>query len=156
MWSLIRPFPWAATGLLAVMLVMLTGAIPALGDEVVFRGGRSLVGGLAVPSDLQATSGAESAPALLPLGVAPVSRQSMARQSVPARNRSASYRDADVFTLSKFAVPLLVADLEPRISEVAQPMSGRSVGARPSAAWTRTLSNFSESLAPARTAAAVW
>lgn len=153
MCSLIRPFPCAATGLLVVML---TGAIPVLGDEVVFRGGRSLVGGLAVPSDLQATSGVESTPALLPLGVAPVSKQSLARQSVPARDRAASYRDADVFSLSKSAVPLLVMDLEPRAAAVAQPMSGRSVGARPSAAWTRTLPSLSESLAPARTAAAAW
>jgi hypothetical protein len=59
------------------------------------------------------------------------------RQSVPVRDRSATYRTAELFRNSKVALPLLVADLEPNVISVPQPMSGRSVGARPSAPWTR-------------------
>jgi hypothetical protein len=59
------------------------------------------------------------------------------RQSVPVRNRSATYRTAELFRNSKVALPLLVADLEPQVVFVPQPMSGRSVGARPSGSWTK-------------------
>ena len=59
------------------------------------------------------------------------------RQSVPVRDRAATYRAAELFRNSKVALPLLVADLEPQVIFVPQPMSGRSVGARPSAPWTR-------------------
>jgi hypothetical protein len=59
------------------------------------------------------------------------------RQSVPVRDRSVTYRTAELFRNSKVALPLLVADLEPHVISVPQPMSGRSVGARPSAPWTR-------------------
>jgi len=59
------------------------------------------------------------------------------RQSVPVRDRAATYRTAELFRNSKVALPLLVADLEPQVIFVPQPMSGRSVGARPSAPWTR-------------------
>lgn len=58
------------------------------------------------------------------------------RQSVPTRDRAASYRTAEVFRNTKVALPLLVADLEPRVIVAPQPMSGLSVGARPAAAWT--------------------
>jgi hypothetical protein len=59
------------------------------------------------------------------------------RQSVPTRDRAATYRHAELFRNSKVAVPLLVADLEPQVVAVARPMSGRSVGALPAASWTR-------------------
>ena len=59
------------------------------------------------------------------------------RQSVPVRDRATNYRAAELFRNSKVALPLLVADLEPQVIFVPQPMSGRSVGARPSAPWTR-------------------
>lgn len=59
------------------------------------------------------------------------------RQSVPVRDRSVTYRTAELFRNSKVALPLLVADLEPHVISVPQPMSGRSVGARPSGSWTK-------------------
>jgi hypothetical protein len=59
------------------------------------------------------------------------------RQSVPVRDRAATYRTAELFRNSKVALPLLVADLEPHVISVPQPMSGRSVGARPSGSWTK-------------------
>ena len=59
------------------------------------------------------------------------------RQSVPFRDRAATYRTAELFRNSKVALPLLVADLEPQVVFVPQPMSGRSVGARPSGSWTK-------------------
>jgi len=59
------------------------------------------------------------------------------RQSVPVRDRSVTYRTAELFRNSKVALPLLVADLEPHVISVPQLMSGRSVGARPSGSWTK-------------------
>jgi len=60
-----------------------------------------------------------------------------ARQSVPALNRSESYQ-GEIFRNTKIVVPLLVADLELRALSGVRPMSGRSVGATPSAHWTRS------------------
>jgi len=99
-------------------------------------GGSSLVVGLAKSTDLEpgrfvADRGGEtrSRPA--------AATQASARQSVPAVNRAASYQE-DVFRNSKVAVPLLVIDLELRALSGVRPMSGRSVGATPAAAWTRS------------------
>jgi hypothetical protein len=70
----------------------------------------------------------------------PASAKTGVRQSVPDRDRAASYRSDEFFGYSKVAVPLLVVDIEPRqLGFDVLPMSGRSVGARPSAAWTRPL-----------------
>lgn len=68
-----------------------------------------------------------------------VSVKSLARQSVPDQNRSSHYRLREVFTHSKTVTPLLIVDLEPQNLSV-RPMSGRSVGAAPSARWTRAVS----------------
>jgi hypothetical protein len=110
-----------------------------------------IVGNLAALGDLSsftATDRSASGP-VTPSSVRP----SLVRQSQPARDRSLTYRSSDLFSLSKSAVPLLVADLEPRQASVARPMSGRSVGARPAAAWTRSVpgstSFLSEEVAPA-------
>jgi hypothetical protein len=99
-----------------------------------------VVGGLTVLGDFEPVA-ATVRPARTSNGsVAAASpRQSLGRQSLPARDRSLTYRSADLFSLSKTAVPLLVADLEPRQASVARPMSGHSVGARPTAAWTRSV-----------------
>jgi hypothetical protein len=97
----------------------------------------SLVGGLAGASDLTpliATNAAAAVPATST--VATTRSKSLGRQSVPSADRATSYRDGELFRNSKVAVPLLVADLEPRVASRARPMTGRSVGARPSASWT--------------------
>jgi hypothetical protein len=55
------------------------------------------------------------------------------RASVPAANRSRSLvGGSEVFANSKSILPLLVGDMEPVVSPVSRPMSGRLVGARPS------------------------
>lgn len=69
-----------------------------------------------------------------------VSVKSLARQSVPDVDRASFYRLGEVFTHSKIAMPLLVVDLEPQSLMYVRPMSGRSVGAVPSAHWTRAVS----------------
>jgi len=97
-------------------------------------GAFNLVVGLANSSDLEpvrtaAERGGESRPAATSAG--------SARQSVPALNRSESYQ-GEIFRNTKIVVPLLVADLELRALSGVRPMSGRSVGATPSAHWTRS------------------
>lgn len=57
--------------------------------------------------------------------------KSRARQSLPAQDRAASYREGDLFRHSRVVVPLLVMDLEPVRFTSVRPMSGRSVGVRP-------------------------
>ena len=103
----------------------------------------SLVAGLAGTTDLEPASAKEDFRGDVP-AVAPQSdrSKSFARQSVPARDRAAAYRDAELFRNSKAALPLLVADLEATVSAGLRPMSGRSVGARPAAAWTRPTAAF--------------
>ncbi|MFM1903220.1 MAG: hypothetical protein RLZZ440_1120 [Planctomycetota bacterium] len=113
-----------------------------LGGEVVkggeFPASGSLLSGLVSESDLESRRVIEhhwtdeSQPT--------VSVKSLARQSVPDRNRSSHYRVNEVFTHSKIAMPLLVVDLEPQSLLFVRPMSGRSVGATPSARWTKAVS----------------
>lgn len=98
-----------------------------------------IIGGLADMGDMEPLAGAGGwADAAATAGDVRASVRANVRQSVPARDRAASYRSGELFRNSKAALPLLVADLEPRLIAVAQPMSGRSVGARPAAAWTRS------------------
>jgi hypothetical protein len=80
------------------------------------------------------------------------------RQSVPDRDRASSYRSDEVFGHSKVAVPLLVADLEPqKMGADIRPMSGRSVGARPAAPWTRPLTRaLNETAGPTGDSSASW
>jgi hypothetical protein len=59
------------------------------------------------------------------------------RSSVPAVDRSEEYLPRDMFANSKAIVPLLVGDIDPAATAVVRPMSGRSVGARPSLPWTK-------------------
>lgn len=121
---------------LAVSLVSLAGGQGAEGNE--FPAGDSVLSGLVNDSDLEIRDVADhhwtdgSQPA--------VSVKSLARQSVPDRNRSSHYRIHEVFAHSKIAMPLLVADLEPQSLLYVRPMSGRSVGATPSARWTKAVS----------------
>jgi hypothetical protein len=101
-----------------------------------------IIGGLADIGDMEPVTGVDAwergdATAATVADTVKSGIRASVRQSVPARDRAASYRDGELFRNSKVALPLLVADLEPRMIAVTQPMSGRSVGARPAAAWTR-------------------
>jgi hypothetical protein len=130
----------AMSFLLAVSAVaLLVVGSPVSGADD-FLSSLSVVGGLADTSDLQPLMQMEAAG----VSVSPTKSRAtvgkQVRQSVPDRNRSTSYRTDELFRNSKVAVPLLVSDLEShRVVVDIQPMSGRSVGARPSAAWTRPL-----------------
>jgi hypothetical protein len=153
--SLALRFSLALQVSLLALAASLSGAFaPAVLAVDDFLGGSGgLVGGLAVRSDLEPAAFGRSANVSPTAAASNVTRQSLGRQSIPARDRSLTYRSSDLFALSKAAVPLLVADLEPKQASVARPMSGHSVGARPTAAWTRSvptsMSFLSEATPPA-------
>ena len=152
--SLIQP---CFSSLACVMpVVVLVAAGSAVGGESFFSSNGSIVEGLAVVGDLEPAGAVESSTSSLTLAATSPMKQAMTRQSVPARDRAVSYRGSEVFAISKTAMPLLVADLEPRGVSVARPMSGRSVGARPSAAWTKSLPTLSESGALSRGSVTQW
>ena len=133
------PFsPALQVGLLAASLGGVF-APAALAAEGFLHGPDGIVGGLAQLGDLAPVAATGRAASVGSGSAAtPTSRPGLGRQSLPARDRALSYRSSELFVHSKSAVPLLVADLEPRQASVARPMSGRSVGARPAAAWTRS------------------
>ena len=100
-------------------------------------GSESILTGLVAEADLEFRSVETDTPdPSLPR----LSVKSLARQSVPVADRASFYRLREVFTHSKIAMPLLVIDLEPQDVLVVRPMSGHSVGAMPSANWTRAVS----------------
>lgn len=130
-------FRSSACGLGAVTaaLLFVSLGMPALGGDDFSH---SLVAGLAGVADLEPVAVVEDVDIDMVAAETPAARaKSFARQSVPARDRAGSYRDGELFRNSKVALPLLVADLEPKVAASIRPMSGRSVGARPAAAWTR-------------------
>jgi len=96
----------------------------------------SLVVGLAGAADLQPAREV-AGPGEIASGTPRGTARSLARQSVPVEDRSVEYLDDEMFRNSKVVLPLLVLDLEPRVASSVRPMSGRSVGARPAAPWTR-------------------
>jgi len=127
-----RSFNVAATGLL--MLVGAHGPATFAADGFVIGPG-VMISGLSETMPLAGS---------LEFGEAAVARSrtsrssTLARQSVPAPDRAASYRGAELFANSQAALPLLVSDLRPQPFSTARPMVGRSVGARPAAPWTRS------------------
>ena len=131
-----RPCILGWCGFLTALIALAGASCPAesIGDT-------SMIGGLSDMIALEplAAAGDESTSvAREAAGRSQSSLRSGGRQSVPARDRAATYRSEEVFRNSKAAMPLLVVDLEPQVIFVPQPMSGRSVGATPAAAWTRT------------------
>jgi hypothetical protein len=121
----------------AVTAMVIVGVGSAARASDGFSG--SLVGGFVNLNDMQPLAEIDSSARSSAPSRAAASR-GLTRQSVPARDRAASYRSDEVFGHSKVALPLLVADLEPQQAGFdIRPMSGRSVGARPAAAWTRPL-----------------
>ncbi len=101
-------------------------------------GPETVLSGLLKDSDLESRTGVETQwnDASRPI----VSVKSLARQSVPTQDRASHYRLREVFAHSKLVTPLLVADLEPQSLLYVRPLSGHSVGATPSARWTRAVS----------------
>ena len=141
----------------AIAVVGTCGSVSAADG---FLGGSgSLVVGLTDASDLQPLMAAKSSTIsrVRPTAAAmPVASNSRARQSVPASDRAASY-GGDLFRNSKVVLPLLVADLSPKTIATARPMSGRSVGARPSAPWTQSsIAPAAPQVAPGRESSVSW
>jgi hypothetical protein len=127
-----RSFTVAATGLL--MLVGAPGPVTFAADGFVIGPG-VMISGLSETKPLAGSLEISEAAVARPR----TSRSStLARQSVPAPDRAASYRGAELFANSQTALPLLVSDLRPQPFSTARPMVGRSVGARPAAPWTRS------------------
>lgn len=129
---------------LAMSFLLAASAVAVVVAGSPASGGEGFSG--SVVSDL--TEGADLAPLIAmeeagvtvaPVKVRPLGARQV-RQSVPDRDRAATYRTDELFRHSKVALPLLVVDLESqKVGVGVRPMSGRSVGARPSAAWTRPL-----------------
>lgn len=100
--------------------------------------GGDMVGSLSVMGDLEPSAGLPLPERSYSFKSAPgISVGSPVRSSVPAIDRSEEYLSRDVFANSKAIVPLLVEDLQPTAIAVVRPMSGRSVGARPSLPLTK-------------------
>lgn len=130
-------FGWIAP--LTALIALLGTTCPAEGIGGGSDVAGSIIGGLADLGDMEPVVNAEAgASGKSSAQNVAASIRANVRQSVPARERSATYRSSELFRNSKAALPLLVADLEPRMILTVQPMSGRSVGARPAAAWTRS------------------
>jgi len=112
--------------------------VAAGGIQAAELGSDSGVSGLAVLADLEpaAVTPARTGGSAIAMGAS-------VRQSVPVKDRAASYAKSDSFANLRVAVPLLVADLEPvqAVSSV-RPMSGRSVGAPPSGSWIRAVGGY--------------
>jgi hypothetical protein len=91
---------------------------------------RGVVTGLAGIQDLEPV---DAAPArLTPTAASTFTYTIEARSSTPDADRSRSYASADPFSGTRAVLPLLVADLSPNRSAGVRPLTGRSVGARPS------------------------
>jgi hypothetical protein len=91
---------------------------------------RGVVTGLAGIQDLEPV---DAAPArLTPTAASAFTFTTEARSSTPDADRSRSYASADPFSGTRAVLPLLVADLSPNRSAGVRPLTGRSVGARPS------------------------
>jgi hypothetical protein len=100
-------------------------------QQIIPQDAWGFVGDLAVMRDLEPPL-AESAKQV---------GQSVATQS--AAQRSAAGTSSELFANTGSVAPLLVGDIEPqRVSYSSMlPMTGRSVGARPSLPWTKPLSS---------------
>ena len=129
---------WIGISLVAVVAAVGLQATAAHAADGFFAGSGSVLSGLAIGSDMTPASLNQSTVSIPVARSRTSTTSTMARQSVPDRDRAASYRGGELFANSKTVLPLLVADLQPRLASTARPMSGRSVGARPAAPWTRT------------------
>ncbi len=118
--ALLHRIPFTVVISLAAAFV---GGPRAMAEE--FSG---LVGGLTDLADMQPVVVAEAETATP--RQRPAAGQASVRQSVPSRDRADLYRHNEIFQISRVAMPLLVADLEPTAVALPRPMSGRSVGAR--------------------------
>jgi len=94
---------------------------------------QSVVTGLAVTQDLEPMA-TDVVPSRRLAAATPAtfSFATEARSSTPDMDRSRSYASADPFASTRVVLPLLVLDLNPSRPSGLRPLTGRSVGARPS------------------------
>lgn len=117
-------FSWTTVALVCA------GSTARAADLTLSAVGAGVVDGLAVMRDLEPIDAAP-APRFTPKLSATTFRTE-ARASTPDLDRSKSYSAVDPFASSRVVLPLLVEDLVPDQASVMRPMTGRSVGARPS------------------------
>lgn len=140
---------WVVRGSWAVLAtVVMTAAGQAGGLSVDGNTDGDVVGGLSVMADLEplAEIAALQRGTILTdisVGKAFAKTDTQLRSSVPALNRAQSYAPSEVFANSKAVMPLLVSDIEPVVVAVSRPLSGRSVGARPSLSFAKPLTRIS-------------
>jgi len=115
-WSLDSMRSWTTIALVCA------GGIANANEIHLTGGGPGLVDGLAVMQDLEPISDRPSEPA---------SRLSAYTVGTQARSSTPEV-DPDPFASSRAILPLLVDDLNPNQASYVRPMTGRSVGARPS------------------------
>jgi hypothetical protein len=118
--------PGASIALVISVIAGLTGTASVSAEDLSSPG---FMGELAILVEMEPSMAVDVGVSATP----PAGGKTVLRQSVPARDRAETYRTGELFRNTRVALPLLVADLEPRTT-VARPMSGRSVGARPMAA----------------------
>lgn len=129
---------WAALATVVMTAAGQAGGLSADGDAT---GG--VVGGLAVMTDLEPLAeiaALQRGTILTDISGAKAFAKpdTKLRLSVPALNRARSYAPSEVFANSKAVMPLLVSDIEPVVVAVSRPLSGRSVGARPSLPFVKS------------------
>lgn len=123
----------------ALVMAGLSAGVVYAGDLGVAHATQSdVVGSLSVMNDLEPSAGLPSLAQSVSMKAAPtVTPGFQFRSSIPAVDRSQDYASRELFAHSKSVVPLLVGDIAPTVAPVVRPMSGRSVGARPSLPWSK-------------------
>lgn len=126
-----KTFGWLLCSMSWATVALVSVGTATRAEDVSLAGlGRGVVDGLAVMRDLEPVEG--GVPALPTPKPSAYTFRSEARASTPEVDRSKSYASSDPFANSRAVLPLLVEDLTPGSAAVGRPMTGRSVGARPS------------------------
>lgn len=123
--SILTTMTWTSVALVCA------GTVARAGDITYGSLDQGVVDGLAMMQDLEPLD-ASAASRVASRKVTSSAFRVEARSSTPDVDRSKSYTSADPFAGTRSVLPLLVADLNPQAMAVARPMTGRSVGARPS------------------------
>jgi len=122
--SMLSTLSWTTVALVCA------GSAARASDLTLSSVGGGVVDGLAVMRDLEPID-STPAPRFTPKRSATTFRTE-ARASTPETDRSKTYSAVDPFASSRVVLPLLVDDLVPGQASMMRPMTGRSVGARPS------------------------
>lgn len=122
---------WFGVACVSALLMISTAAVARAGDYGFNGDASGLVETLAASNDMQP----HSASIASQRSVRPVSSSVTPASAAESRGVTSS---GELFSNSKAVLPLLVGDLEPSVVSVARPITGSSVGARPSLPWSRS------------------